>query len=102
MLNPSAYRELKTDNETFPVSPGTDEREILKCFLIIIDRVGDTYIRERSLLIDHLAAVGGLVDIARLVMWFVIIIFLKPFNMIQVAKNYSRMRMTDGLAGKQE
>ena len=68
-----------------------------------LSRVGKSYEREAFLVLDTISALGGLGSIFFYILAPTLIrVFIKPFNDLEIAINFSMIRLIDGLATVQE
>ena len=72
-------------------------------YLLGVSRVGKSFERDRLLVIDSVSALGGLASFLILGLAPLLIkFFIKPFNDLMIAKNFSQIRLIDGLVTEQE
>ena len=98
IINFASYREVLEPKLNLPFGD-TPERDILKLYGVMMGRAGKVYERERNSVIDLVSNLGGLAAVLLDFLAPIIIVWLiKPFDDLNMALKFSKMRVLDGLA----
>ena len=103
MFNVGFERMLKGKKEFMYFAEGLPKRDIIKMYTLMINRLSKSYYRERNSMLDLVSNAGGLASVLLdFVAPIIIMALIKPFTDLDMAFNFAKMRVMDGLASQRE